>query len=318
MAKHARVLVFVLFLLLVLAVHTVRVARGQVAVPDFPPAAPRVLVPEDFVPDANFTSENPGALQWGAPSRFGLGRISGQAERDTGLGTTKKTNYDGYYAGLRWVTEVFTLGGEVVNLESADNDYQTDVANAAVAFPVLKQLAVGIGLDTSKTENGSATDTRSAPTLGLSVNLNDRFYIGLALGREYLHRKQGGGTDFDSDRATQAFGIGFRTGGTGTQLHLEYDVIARDAHEDQSNFKFDEQDQSHIVVELNWASLLLSGRYVDFKIDNTEGTTQIYALGWAPKKGLALLGQVELSSAEDGNGLKTDATVYTISLAYQF
>jgi hypothetical protein len=315
MAKPIRIAFLLLFLLLVLAV---RVGRTQVAVPDFSPASPRLLVPGTSVPDANFVLENPGALQWGAPSRFGLGQIQAEAEEDNGLGTTTKTKYDGYHAGLRWVKEAFTLAGEIVNVESSDNAYKASVTNGAVAFPVGKVLAVGIGLDTADIDDSGASDTRRGPTLGISFNLDDRFFIGLAMGREFLTRDPGFGGEFSSDRAVQSYGIGFRKGGAGTAIHLEFYVIARDPHEDGNGFEFDEQDQSHIVIELNWSSILLSAHWVDFKLDNAEGASQVAALGWAPKKGLALVGQIERTAAEDQLGAKTDALATSVALAYQF
>jgi len=46
--------------------------------------------------------------------------------------------------------------------------------------------------------------------------------------------------------------------------------------------------------------------------------SEIYNIGWAPKKGLALAGQWERTFSKDGGGLKTNASTTTITLAYQF
>jgi hypothetical protein len=153
--------------------------------------------------------------------------------------------------------------------------------------------------------------------LGLALAFDEKLYIGLSLGREYLNRDTGA-DDFDSDRAVQKLGIGFRLGKGGSALHLEYYTISRDPHEDGNGFKFDEQDSSHIVLEGNWASLLASAHYIDFSIDDLDGSTTILELGWAPKKGLAVMGHVERTQAKSGTGLDTGVQVIAASLAYQF
>jgi hypothetical protein len=320
MAFNARLLLFVIFLMFVLAVHTTHSAYGQGAAPDFAPAAPITIIPGDFVPDANFATQNPAALQSGTPSRFGLGQIDSEVERDNGLGGTDKTNYDGYYAGLRWVSEVFAFGGEVVDLEDDDGDFEVAVRNAALAFPAAKILSVGLGLDTYDVESGGVSYEGRTPTVGIDLVLNEIFFIGLAMGREYQHVKVDQGDDYDSDRAVQTFGVGMRTGGRGggAQFHLEYYVLQRDPHEDPANFEYDEQDQSHVVLEMIWSNILLSAHVVDFEQDTNDGVSEIFIVGWAPKKGLALAGQLERTASEDGGGAETNATTTTISIGYQF
>ena len=153
--------------------------------------------------------------------------------------------------------------------------------------------------------------------MGVSLNLNDTFFLGLDLGREYLSYDPGGGGDsYDTDRAVQNYGLAFRKGGQGTTFHLEYYVVRRDPFK-HAGAEFNEQDQNHIVVELNWSSILLSAHWVDFTVDKVDGKTQSYVVGWAPKKGLAVLGQYETTHVSD-SGTKLDADTTTISLAYQF
>ncbi|MEE8555638.1 MAG: hypothetical protein V3T00_07230, partial [bacterium] len=74
MVRHFRLLCLALFIVLILAVHTV---QGQVAVPAFAPASPTVLVPGLTVPgltgpgltvpDATLVPENPAAMRRGTP-----------------------------------------------------------------------------------------------------------------------------------------------------------------------------------------------------------------------------------------------------------
>lgn len=317
MTPHKRLITFLLFLLMVLAVHSL--AHGQVAAPALPPSSPQVDIPGMTTPDATFAPENPGAMQYGAPSRFGLGQIRSRIKQETALGNTTTTHVDGYYAGLRWATDSFAAGGEIVNLEDSDNssDYSADVMNGAISFAVAKAIAFGAGLDTATIDSGNAQDKIRGTILGFSLNFDEKLFIGLALGRDYLNRDTGV-DDFDSDRAVQKLGLAFRLGKTGQALHLEYYTISRDPHEDNNGFEFDEQDSSHIVVEGNLGNWVLSGHYADFQIDDMDGTTTVAELGWAPKKGLAVMGHYERTLAKTDSGLDTDVQATAISLAYQF
>ena len=215
MASHARLISFLLFLLLVLSVHTA--AHGQVAVPALAPGSPQVAIPGTTTPDATFAPENPGAMQFGAPSRFGLGQIRSTVKQENVLGGETTTDVDGYYSGLRWVTEALTVGGEIVNLEDQDpnGNYTADILNGAISFPVGKSIAFGAGLDTATIDYGGTEDKIRGTILGLALNFDERLYIGLAMGREYLNRDTGA-NDFNSDRAVQKLGVGFRLGKAGS------------------------------------------------------------------------------------------------------
>jgi len=317
MSPRARLISFLLFLLLVLAVHSV--AQGQVAVPPIPPSSPQVDIPGTTTPDATFAPENPGAMQFGAPSRFGLGQIRASVEQEVAPGDTQTTDVDGYYSGLRYVSDAFTLGGEIVNLEHSDDNsaYRADALNAAVSFPAGKAIAFGVGLDTATIDYGGVEDKLRATLLGLALNFDERLFIGLALGQERLSRNQFA-QDFDSDRQITKLGVGFRLGRGSNIIHLEYYTVSRDPFEDNNGFEFDQRDASHIVIEANWGGWMASGHYSDFEIDALTGSTLVVELGWVPpKKGLAFLGHVENTSAEAG-GLSTDVTALALSIGYQF
>ncbi len=313
MVRHFRFLCLALFIVLILAVHTV---QGQVAVPAFAPASPKLLVPGLTVPDATLAPENPAANHWGAPSRFGLGQFAAELKQEVTLGTDVERDFDGIYAGFRWVTEAFSLGVEVIDVDSSDGAYDARVTNAALSLLAADFLAVGVGLDTSEIDLSGTNDRRETPLLGVSVSLDERFFIGLAFGREYLDRS--GGSSFTSDRAVQKVGLGFRQGQGPTNIHLEYFVVTRDPHETGAGVEFEDSELQTIVVEAIWRSILLAGSVVSFDIDNVEGTTTVIDVGWAPKTGLALLGHFETTEAEDAANDITEVTTTAISIAYQF
>lgn len=313
MVRHFRLLCFALFIVLILAVHTV---QGQVAVPAFAPASPKLLVPGLTVPDATLAPENPAANHWGAPARFGLGQIAAELKQEVTLGTDVERDFDGIYAGFRWVTEAFSLSVEAIDVDSSDGAYDARVTNAALSLLAADFLAVGLGLDTSEIELSGTSDSRETPLLGVSVSLDERFFIGLAFGREYLDRS--GGSSFTSDRAVQKVGLGFRQGQGPTNIHLEYFVVTRDPHETGAGVEFEDSELQTIVVEAIWRSILLAGSVVSFDIDNVEGTTTLIDVGWAPKQGLALLGHFETTEAEDAANDITEVTTTAISIAYQF
>ena len=143
MVRHFRLLCFALFIVLILAVHTV---QGQVAVPAFAPASPKLLVPGLTVPDATLAPENPAANHWGAPARFGLGQIAAELKQEVTLGTDVERDFDGIYAGFRWVTDAFSLSVEAIDVDSSDGAYDARVTNAALSLLAADFLAVGLGL----------------------------------------------------------------------------------------------------------------------------------------------------------------------------
>lgn len=300
---------------------------GQVAVPSLAPASPRVGNPTLRVgvnglsiPDANFVTENSAAMQWGEPSRFGMGRIDA-ASNTNAFGAPFKNDYDGFYAGLRWVSEVLSIGAEIVNLEETENIYKGDITNAALAFPISEFVALGAALNNADEEYFDDSDFISSPEVGLAVNLDDRFFIGLVIARDVIIHEDGTNpnNDFNSDRGVQKLGLGFRSGRRGgTIWHLEYYTISREPHENAGGSDFAETDSQTMVIELNWQDFLFGVTSTDYEIDNTDGSGQTLDFGWAPKKGLSFLGHIEQITIEGDFGLKYESSATALSLAFQF
>ena len=301
--------------------------NGQVAVPSPAPAMPRVGNPTLRVgvnglsiPDADFVTENSAAMQWGEPSRFGMGRINAESETNA-FGAPFKNDYDGFYAGLRWVTEVLSIGAEIVNLEESENIYKGDITNAALAFPMNEYVALGFALNNADEKYFDDSDFTSSPEVGLAVNLDDRFFIGLAIARDVLIHEDGTNpnNDFNSDRGVQKLGLGFRSGRRGGKTwHLEYYTISREPHENAAGTEFAETDSQTVVIELIWQDLLFGVTSTDYDIDNTDGSAQTLDFGWAPKKGLSFVGHIEQNTIEGDFGVKYESSATALSLAFQF
>ena len=108
-------------LALVLVVMLAPMAQAQVAVPGFTSGAPRVLMPGGIIPSrATFTTPNPAAMQWGAPSRAGIGQIDGTRENKINDSTSDIT---GVYGGLRYVADKGSIAVESTRLESTSSNY---------------------------------------------------------------------------------------------------------------------------------------------------------------------------------------------------
>lgn len=300
----------------VLLVTLPAVPRAQVAVPDFSPAAPRLLLPTVIVPEANFTPDNPGAMQWGAPSRFGVGRVTeAKVEVDT-PGDFESTT-DGNYGGLRWVGDRLAIGAEGLDLDtSGDSDYAAEVANGAVSLAVTEAIAVGGALNTATEEEGATTDETRGTLGGVSVTINETFFIGGALGRNDLERSNG--ASFDADRDVQMLGIGYRSGGNGTAIHLEYNTVSRAAYERPNGTEFDETDISRLVAEFNWGGLLLALQGASIEVDELDGDYAGVDVGYAPQQGLALVGHFAQASGQTAADNDFDTSVTAVSLAVQF
>ena len=300
---------------------------GQVAVPSLAPASPRVGNPTLRVgvnglsiPDAGFVPENPAAMQWGEPSRFGMGQFNAESEHNA-FGAPVKNDYDGFYAGLRWVTEVLSFGAEIVNMEESQNIYKGDITNAALAFPMNEFVALGAALNNADEEYFDDTDFTARPEVGLAVNLDDRFFIGLVIARDVLIHEDGTNpnNDFNSDRGVQKLGLGFRSGRRGGKIwHLEYYTITREPHENAAGIEFAQTDSQTVVIELIWQDLLIGFTSTDYDVDNTDGTVQTLDLGWVPKKGISLLGHIEQNTIEADFGVKYESSAAALSLAFQF
>lgn len=152
-------------------------AAGQVAAPSLTPFS--------------FVTENPAAMQWGSPSRIGAGYSQGQSV--TNPASPDHDNFSGQEGGARLVGSLFSLALDASQLQSDNkpNNNQsefTNTARGALGVRLGKHVALGIGQADEQIQSpGASAPTRvtlQTPQYGVSLRLDEWFFLGGALGTE--------------------------------------------------------------------------------------------------------------------------------------
>jgi len=297
-------------------------AQAQVAAPSLVPTAPRVLDPTSVPAEANFTPANPAAMQWGAPSRVGIGTLRSRLTSDAP--NTDDLTYQGNYGGARLVGESLSLGAEVASISEVESTFALDnsSANAALAAQFGGWMAFGVGYASNTIEFGNSTDESTTPSGGVSLRLGESFFVGGALGEQSLSHSDDDplSPDFEASRRVEWYGVGFRTGGD-VLFHAEINVENRRHYEINGRESGGYRVQQG-VLELNVWNILLAARAgsVDTKIKGKSPLGYTAAdIGWAPLQGLALMLHVERLQDDDTASGYTDTFETTAaSVAYQF
>jgi hypothetical protein len=295
---------------------TTRLALGQVATTDLVPAAPSVTAPGQIFADANLVPDNPAAMQWGKPSRFAIGNIA--AERSP-LGVPT-VNFDGYYAGLRYMQDTFAAGGEVVNLNGDRNLYDESDQSGAVSYQAGDIIALGAGLRNGSVSYGSRS-TLTGYNLGVSLKVGETIYLGYGGGREHLKVKDA--TDVlqvDNTRGYTMYGAAFRSE-RGLRWYLGYDVIEAESRHDEFGNVFGGFKSNALTVQAIFSDILLSFSQVtrDVKESNAQLKTTVADLGYAPKKGLFAAARLINSTEYNSSGQKSAEDQMTaLSIGYLF
>jgi len=303
---------------LIVALATVCIAaaaQAQVAAPSLVPAAPSVIDPVR-VPDANFTTSNPAAMQWSTTGRMGFGQI--RSQRDVPP-PAEDESWDGYHVGLRWLGESWGLGLERVSLNrnEPNADLNTQATNVAISLGVNDLITIGGALDNGERDNGFR-DEITGNTLGVSLRFQEQFFFGAAFGNDRLEHTNG--TDYDDSRGVSRFGIGMRTEGE-VMWHLEYNWSDKDSWDTPGGGNVGGESATQAVIEANVSTIVLGARFHNIKYTDADETVdaQVFDVGWAPESGLSVIGHLEQTTIEDDNtGDTTDISSTAISVAYLF
>ena len=86
-------------------------AYAQVAVPSLVPAGARIRDPRFDIPAAPFVTANPAAIQWGASSKWGFGRLGSKRTQTVPAGNANTVNYSGLVVGFRRAEKGFSFAG---------------------------------------------------------------------------------------------------------------------------------------------------------------------------------------------------------------
>jgi len=297
-------------------------APAQVAVSTLVPVSPNITGTPDTL-SAGFVTPNPAAMQWGAPSRFGLGYGEGEVEPDAG----DQTDFNTKFGGGRLVGMRFSASAEGVSVRDGEGplDFAADVTTAALGVRLFSPLVAGALYSTAKNRDGLVESDVTSWSVGGSYRFGEWLFVGGSYGEDSL--KVTDSTDpletveFDDKRPVLMYGAGIRVGGK-FRVHLEVYGVDRDAYEFEGS-QFGDSETTAGVAEVGWGPIVAGVRVISVNANtfglDSKTQTQIYDVAWAPLLGLALGVHVERSELElDQSGAKTDTRLTALTLAYQF
>jgi hypothetical protein len=241
-----------------------------------------------------FTSDNPAAIKWGAPSRIGFGALVAKS-----VNQPSNTNYEysGGGAGFRAVGETLAFGlsaAHIADMEAGFEDVK-DIASANVALQTGSSIAWGLGYNSGKTSQDSFESETKESVFGISVRLGELWFAGATIGREAKNQKDTSvPTRFSAERDTIQYGLGFRRGGS-VLVHIE----AFGGHKNElkdGSVSLGSEDAAGGTMEFTFGPILIGGSAqhvtfhdvsTQFGIESADITTG--DLGWAPRQGFSLV-----------------------------
>jgi len=282
---------------------TVLSAQAQVALPRIIPGAPRILNTRFPVEVGNtIIPENPAAMQWGGPSRFGGGAIVGVSSHAV---TQLEGDISGQFAGFRLVGESVALAGETTDF-SLESDFgfpvEKSATTLALSFRFPASYAWGYSTTSSELTVVDLTETITAEfekkLLGISLRLGKDWFIGAATGTEEgtLSLPSPNG---NLERDVIMSGIGFRHIGA-VIWHVEFSTSESDDFQDQTGTLSSGHVIRQGVLEMVFWDLIFG--YTSFKLQGTgtrkDETIKGFTVdfGYAPFSGLAFTGRFERST----------------------
>ncbi|MCH7477370.1 MAG: hypothetical protein IIA14_04635 [SAR324 cluster bacterium] len=314
-------------LLLGLLLLGARSVPAQVAVSRLVPAAPSLGDPLESIPTASFVPENPAAMQWGPPTRWGAGSFSAERTQTLPLPEdpaipAQPVEYGGQYVGGRNVEEDFSYAGEFLQFADETNRFLVadwDVLSAGVAFKSGETITFGASLERAGTTNRGNSLNFNSTTLGFSVKLSKNIYGGAALGTEKI--SSSACFCSDENRSVQKFGLAFFTGRT-VKWHLEGYQIVKDAAPN-SRDEFSSVITDGVVAEILMGPVLigLSGTSTEKEEAQKTVRTAALDLGWVPKRGWSLILHAEAAVSEDLGSdpiEKFETTATSVTIAFLF
>jgi len=259
-----------------------------------------------------FTTPNPAAMQWGAPSRVGIYQENG-TQKDKDLVTGKvsaivaKTKETG--AGGRYVHDRFALAGQSAsyswNSGDPNPDTRTDQdTDVAASLAVGNNVALGIGQQSTAVKiekfnpggNQKFNYDFTWQNIGASLAVTPFLYLGYVQQNEVqkFTDPANAANNTKYKRTNTTWGVGFRSAGKGGKVmaHVEYYATTTPNYTDTATSQavLDTKESSANVVAEVVVNNILAGYKgttitQPLQVTDTESTI---TLGWSPDHGLAL------------------------------
>ena len=284
---------------------------AQVALPELTPAAPRYFFSDALgITSVTITPDNPAALQWGKPHRWAFGQLK-LYEKDP-ANPANDQDASGRYAGVRGVGERWAAGIETISTKRSPTTFKETATSGQLSFQVVPGLALGLGLERGKTDNGTTTDRLKGSTYGLSVNLNKVFYLGYAEGTEDV---DSGGVS--ASRDVTMMGVALRTEGK-VSWHLAWDQVEK--NDFAGGFTGKGLDMTTATVQAGLGNLLLGVQRfkVVFKSANGDAKATVVDVGWAPEKGLSVAARVSKGETTALGVVQLKSELRAVTIAYKW
>ena len=284
---------------------TVLSAQAQVALPRIMPGAPRILNTRFPIEVGNtITPENPAALQWGGPSRFGGGEILGVSSHAV---TELEGDISGRFVGFRLVGESIALAGDTTDVSLESNfgfPVDKSATTLAVSFRFPDSYAYGYSTTSSEQSGSDISGTLSVEfekkLFGISLRMTDDWYIGAATGTEEATLIQPSSNQI-LERDVFMSGIGFRS--TGAVIwRMEFSMNKYEAFQDPAGNLGSGHVLRQGVLEVAFWNLVFG--YTSYNLTGTgtrkDETIDGFTLdfGYAPFSGLTITGRFERSIYE--------------------
>ena len=294
-----------MLLFLLAAVLSASLIQAQVALPRIIPGAPRILNTRFPIEVGNtIIPENPAALQWGGPSRFGGGEIAGVSSHAV---TQLEGDISGRFAGFRLVGETVALAGETIDISLESNfgfPVEKSAATLAFSFSWPESYAFGYSATSSELNETSLSGTTSAEfekkLFGVSWRMSDSWYIGAAAGTEEATLSLPSSSQ-NLKRDIFMSGIGFRHTG-GVIWHMEISMTESDPFEDQTGALSSGHLIRQGVLEAAFWNLVFGYTSFNLKGSGTRADETIEGFtldfGYAPFSGFTVTGRFERSTYE--------------------
>jgi hypothetical protein len=274
------------------------------------------------------TAQNPGVLQWSGPSRVSVGYLDGYTRTYSAVGALlSDVSVAGPFFQARAVGEVFSAGAEQLRLSVSpvpgSGDYtQTQLA---VAMGLGDAIAVGIGQDGVVDDTAAVTREDTLAIAGVAVRAGGRYYAGVAAGSE-THQET---PYLEAKRDVLRFGVGYHTRTQTDGFHAEvfHHTRAARSKENPPAAPVVEDEQKGDVLVVEW---VVSQFYLGLALNNERVTNatvpgssfdeerRIFALGWVPAQGLAVVAHMESRERSIDAGNSQDRTRNRVTLVWSF
>jgi len=316
------------FLAVVGAMAAAGWAQAQVAVPELVPGGFRIVDSRfPIAPIGSMVPANPGALQWGAPSRISLGALRGH-KLDQVDGNS--LSYDGSYAGLRWIRPRVALAAESLDFAvdfpgvAPAPHVEKRQGSLALSFSWPDSLAWGISSTSHAYQTvspGPVLETLDGEswTAGLSWRLGESFFLGAGFGKD--EGQLTGAFVGTVTRDHNMVGIGLRGGGA-LVWHLEADLFHRDDYKDNAGaVQKPGYDLTLVTAEGIWGNWLLTYSVHDATANAVPDAFKGYVIdfGYAPLTGLTVTWRSEHSKHTGLGGAEVSAeSADSIAISWGF